>query len=261
MAKDAKDNGEETARKKTVTPVSGTPTAITWVTAPHIVLVDQSDSGNRDDLKKMAAALETQVQRDFAPRYNTSCTVEALAIGAPIPDSAWAIGFFKDADQPGALGYHDTTPAGLPLAKVFPYLDRQDNSPLSVTVSHELLEMLADPLLAKAVQSVIDGKFWALEVCDAVEEDMYEIDGVQVSNFVTPQYFEPPHDLAGVVLDQMGLVKEPYEVRPGGYMQYFDTKGWHQVTSPSKAQRSYRSNAKLVGRALRRQRRVPNIPR
>jgi len=31
----------------------------------------------------------------------------------------WAMVFLDDADQPGALAYHDLTPDGLPLSKVF----------------------------------------------------------------------------------------------------------------------------------------------
>ena len=38
-----------------------------------------------------------------------------------------------------------------------------------------------------------DSKIYALEVCDAVEADElgYQIDGVQVSDFITPAWFEP----------------------------------------------------------------------
>jgi len=41
-----------------------------------------------------------------------------------------------------------------------------------------------------------DGKIYALEVCDAVESDKlgYEIDGVMVSDFITPAWFEPTRD-------------------------------------------------------------------
>lgn len=232
--------------------------AIGWATDPSVVIVDHQGSGaDRATLGAIAAALQRQVSRDFAPRYHTdiaSCT--AVLDGSIVPPDAWVIGLFSDPDQPGALGYHDQTPYGLPLAKVFPKLDAQDGSPLSVTISHELLEMLADPLLAKAVQSE-DGKFWAYEVCDAVENDQYEIDGVMVSNFVTPQYFEPPPRLEGVMLDFMGLVQTPYQVRPGGYMQYYAGGGWRQVVHRDHARRPYRE--KMHGRGHRRQRRVPVV--
>jgi len=245
-----------------IVPDKKAPAPVTWVTCPHVIIVDHNDSGAQaEDLAKIAAALQIQVQRDFAPLYHVSCTVDAVPFiaGEPppaIPADAWVIGLFSDPDQPGALGYHDTTPTGMPLAKVFPKLDAQDGSPLSATISHELLEMLADPLLAKAVQSVIDGRFWAYEICDAVENDSYTINGVTVSNFVTPQYFEPPQNLSGVILDFMKLVKKPYEVRPGGYMQYY-ANGWHQVVNQGKARRAYRSTPN--GRQARRQRRAVKV--
>ena len=52
--------------------------------------------------------------------------------------------------------------------------------------------MLADPWINWCAQGS-DGKIYALEVCDAVEADElgYEIDGVLVSDFITPSWFEP----------------------------------------------------------------------
>ena len=48
-------------------------------------------------------------------------------------------------DQAGALGYHEITSQGTPLGKVFAKLDLQSGASWTVTLSHELLEMLADP--------------------------------------------------------------------------------------------------------------------
>lgn len=240
-------------------------------TPPHIVIVNHPGSGADDSaLPKIAAALQRQAQEHFAPFYNLTCTVGVSTPAAsrlPVTTpSDWQIGLFKDADQPGALGYHDTTPAGLPLAKVFPLLDAEDGPDgLSITLSHELLEMLADPWLTKCVQSSVDGKFWAYEVCDAVEADKYEIDGVPVSNFVTPAYFEPPSSRAGVKFDYLGLVRKPFEVRKGGYGQWHSASGgWHQLDAMTLAAhagtsafmdhgpRKYRTRTDKESRASRR---------
>lgn len=227
-------------------------------TPPDIVIVNHAGSGAKDeDLPKIAAALERQVKEDFAPFYNitvNSVSYVPSTSTPPINPKAWVIGLFKDADQPGALGYHDMTPNGMPLAKVFPLLDLQDGGNLSTTISHELLEMLADAYLSKAVQGS-DGRFWAYEVCDAVENDEYTIDNVKVSNFVTPQYFEPPQDLDGVKLDYLGKVTKPFEVRPGGYMQYHNgSGGWHQVVHHQTAPRGYRVRTDKDSRSQLRQR-------
>ncbi len=227
-------------------------------TPPHVVIVNHPGSGANDaDLPAIAAALQRQVQEHFAPYYNLTCTVSVAATPGP---NDWCIGLFKDADQPGALGYHDMTPHGQPLAKVFPLLDAQDGGNLSTTISHELLEMLADAWLSKAVQDA-HGKFWAYEVCDAVEDDEYVIDNIKVSNFVTPQYFEPPQDLNGVKLDYLGNVTKPFEVRPGGYMQWYSSAGgWHQVEHNALAPRHYRKRTDKDSRMKMRARRHHQQP-
>jgi hypothetical protein len=231
----------------------GTPPVVTPISPPsskiRVSLVNHPGSGVDDAaLVTIAAALDRQIKEHFGPLFNIYCDV--VATNSPLPTD-WVIGMFKDADQPGALGYHDLTPNGLPLAKVFPLLDAQDGANLSTTISHELMEMLADPYLRLAAQDNT-GKFWAYEVCDAVEADEYDIDGVKVSNFVTPEYFEPPTDLNGVKLDYLGKITKPFEVRPGGYMQWYDgTSGWNQVQA-SRSPRAYRM--KVSGRAARRAR-------
>jgi hypothetical protein len=205
--------------------------------------------GVTQDLNAIAAAITMQVQRDFAQSpplgYGITATVRFDATSAKPHADEWVIGLFATADQPGALGYHDQSKTGVPLIKVFPLLD--DPANLSITISHEVLEVLADPNCARAAQSR-DGRFWAYEVCDAVEQDSYDIAGVKVSNFVLPPYFEPD---ASKHYDHMGLVKHALEIRPGGYGQWYDaTRGWQQVLHQSVAPRAYRQL--LRGRTDRR---------
>ena len=151
-------------------------------------------------------------------------------MGAASPPRAdeWQLGLFESPDVADALGYHDQTRDGLPLMKVFPFLDESDGVPWSTTASHELTETLVDPWLRRCAQGP-DGKIWAVEVADAVERDQYLIDGVAMSNFVLPAYFEPPPSGAGP-FDFMHLVKAPLEIRPGGYgQQWSERHGWLHV--------------------------------
>jgi hypothetical protein len=53
--------------------------------------------------------------------------------------------------------------------------------------SHELIEMLEDPTLE--VRYVHDGSTWQREIADPVEGLGYRLDGVYVSDFVTPQWY------------------------------------------------------------------------
>lgn len=207
-----------------------------------VAIVDHANTTGVD-LVAIARALEKQVQQHFAPVYGISCTVTVASL--PLP-GAWTIGLFTDADQPGALGYHDIV-GGLPLAKVFPLLDAQDGTNLSTTISHELLEMLADPFLRLAVQSV-DGRFYAYEACDPCEQEEYEIDGVTVSDFVLPAWY-----VGGDTVDYLGRCTAPLTVNPGGYAQYYDPAiGWQQVLHAELLPRAYRS--RLSGRSARRAR-------
>jgi len=54
--------------------------------------------------------------------------------------------FLDNADQPGGAAYHDLTPDGMPLAKVF-VKTTVGTRLVSVSASHELVEMLVDPAI------------------------------------------------------------------------------------------------------------------
>lgn len=197
-----------------------------------IVLIDyRAQPADLGALTVVAQALQKQVNQQFglpAPAgWGCDVIVRAAHAGNPLGADEWWLGLFDRPDQPGALGYHEHTPAGLPLMKVFPALCEQDGVPWSSCASHELLETLADPECSWASQDVLTGNFYALEVCDPVEADTYDVDGVQVSNFVTPSYFG-----MGDRYDYMGTLVAPFTLRPGGYCQVFvPGQGWTQNTS------------------------------
>jgi hypothetical protein len=101
-----------------------------------------------------------------------------------------------------------------------------------VTLSHEVLEMLADPWINLSAQAA-NGDFYAWEVSDAVEDDSlgYEIDGILVSAFVTPAWFG---NGAGPLTYPADLVTKPLQLATGGYISLFQpTKGggWKQSSA------------------------------
>ena len=133
-------------------------------------------------------------------------------------------------DQAGALGYHEMTSQGTPLGKVFAKLDIQSGSSWTVTLSHELLEILVDPWINWCAEGT-DGKIYALEVCDAVEADElgYEINGVMVSDFITPSWFEPTE---ADRVDFKRRLSKSMELARGGYVSFLDpAQGWTQITA------------------------------
>jgi len=217
-----------------------------------IAVVDQSTLAAPAEVAKVVAALATQVSRDWAPRWYTA---GALFVASPkeVPAEAWQLVILDDSDQANALGYHELSSTGTPLGKVFVRSVQQSGGVWSVAASHELLEMLGDPDINLAAEGPDpdDPKspaFFAYEVCDPVEGDTYSIDGVEVSDFVTPEYFEmdpPPKSR----FDHLGLLKQPFTLRPGGYMSILPiskSARWKQIFGDSAP--AYRVEPKPGGR-------------
>jgi len=195
-----------------------------------VVIVNVDTHVTHADIVRAAAALQRQVLEHFYPVWGVDATVRAATPQDPARDDEWRLELRKVPTIEGALGFHDTTDAGLPCLFTFPELDAQDGVAWTVTASHEILEALADPWLRRGAQDD-QGTWWATEVCDPVEQDTYTIDDVLVSNFQYPAWQEPPPKPDGHTrYDHLGLCKGPWEVRAGGYAQKYDpAKGWVQV--------------------------------
>ncbi|MEA2298682.1 MAG: hypothetical protein QOF77_1618 [Solirubrobacteraceae bacterium] len=179
------------------------------------------------EAEAIVAALQIQIDRDFAPAWG----ITARLVFVPTTEltgweEKWNIVLLDHSDQPGPLGYHQLTPDGLPQGKVFVADDLKYHVCPSVTLSHELLETLGDPHSNLLVRdSTKDGSpFFAYENCDPVESDelAYEIDGVRVSNFVLPRYF----DLGATdgPFDFLGHLSRPLSTAPDGYLNMLDTE-------------------------------------
>src|SRR5437660_8088871 len=75
-------------------------------------------------LDALIAAMQAYVNEHVAPVWGTPAK---LVKSSDFVKDAWAIVFLDTADQPGALAYHDLTPEGLPLSKVFVKTTLDDN--------------------------------------------------------------------------------------------------------------------------------------
>jgi hypothetical protein len=217
---------------------------------PTVAVVIQAKQPLGIDVDMLVAALQVQVDRDFGPRWGLTCRVSKAA---SVPKGAWAMVILDNSDQADAAGYHDLTPEGLPLSKVF-----VDAGDVSITASHELLEMLGNAACNYGAQ-MADEKTWAaVEVCDAVEETSYKINGVAVSNFVFPSYFESFRKPGSDKFDQLGLVKKPFQILKGGYLPIFKSGRWTQIFgSTAKSRRFAREDrrghrSESFGKALRK---------
>lgn len=189
-------------------------------------------------LPQVIAALQKQVDEHFSVVWGIRAKLSLVNKGDRPPETSWWLVITDNSDQVGALGYHDLTATGLPLGFAFAGSDLVNKVSWTVTVSHELLEMLVDPYINLSV--LIDdpaqgGVLFAYEVCDACEADQlgYEIDGILVSDFVFPSWFEPrpPHSAR---FDWRNAITEPLQLLPGGYIginRVGTPFGWTQLTA------------------------------
>ncbi len=134
-------------------------------------------------------ALQKQVTNDFAPIWGIDAELSFVPRNGKPAAGAWWLVLLDTSDQATALGYHDLTADGLPLGKAFVTSDMQLGLQWTVTASHELLEMLADPdinLWAFPHSDALIDRLYSYEVCDACEADAlgYLIDGTLVSDFL-----------------------------------------------------------------------------
>jgi len=200
-------------------------------------------------------ALQTQVTNHFSPFWGIDAQLTFVPNNSRPPADAWWLVVLDTSDEAGALGYHDLTPAGLPIGKVFAKSDKHYETSVSVTTSHELLEMLGDPgINMTAAVSDDEGNvsFLAFEACDACEDDKYgyDIDGVLVSDFVFPSWFG---GVEATQYDYCAQIKEPRKILPGGYIGVWTpTTGWIQVTGNEAHGAAHRSRPSVGSRRERR---------
>lgn len=197
-----------------------------------IAVVNELTQISDSAVEAMIPAFETQWNRDLHSVWRQEiATFSFIPKGSQAPPSDWQLVFLDNSDQAGALAYHDLTNSGLPLSKVFVETIVRAGDPLSLAASHELCEMAVDPWLANAFQDP-QGRFWAAEVCDPVEDKQfaYMLDGMPVSDFITPDWFVSGVNWGGKSFDFKGHVTKPLQVLAGGYAQYFNpSKGWVEV--------------------------------
>src|SRR5215470_12732819 len=133
---------------------------------------------------RLTAALQKCYDEHFLPVWGYPVKLYNAKVAKP---SDWQFVYFDDADTAGALGYHD------------------------------LFEMVIDPI-ANLWAEAADGTEYAYEMCDPVEEDTFLVDGIEMSNFLHPSWFEPFKHPPGTKFDHLGLLKKPFSMTKGGYV-------------------------------------------
>lgn len=191
----------------------------------HVALVDATDTISASDLAEVAGALNQQVQSDFAPTWHVAATVGAYP---KAPPHTWRIELRRELDQPGALGYHaDENHQPYSLVDV-------DDGVWTSTASHELLEMLGDPwgnrLHAASALAGWEGSStrvqYLVELCDPCEKFSYQIGGIEVSDFLLPDFYRSTNR-GTHRYSFLGSLTSALEIAEGGYISFVDPADGH----------------------------------
>lgn len=194
----------------------------------HLALTNRSSHAiPLATVSQVAQALQIQLDRDFTPVWGVAAIITAFDKGEKIPASHWPL---RIVDRPvGGLGIHLDR-------NHHPYAQIMATSDWSVTASHEMVEMLVDPYGQKFISAPdIDPHSdhhqvrYLVEVGDPCEIWSYEIQGVALSDFVTPEYYND-HAPPGTAFDYLGRLSKPLEVPRGCYISWIDPADmhWHQ---------------------------------
>lgn len=196
----------------------------------QIAILNQSTryKNNTTLLTNMAAAVNVQLNQHVAPTWNLKDLQCAFyADSTKVPAGAYRLWILDNADQANALGYHDQDPQGVPYGRVFvnPIIksggtDYTSANSVSVTISHEVCEIVGDPEV-NTWRQMSNSTLTCQELCDAVEGDAYPIAvnglNILVSNFLLPPWFDYAPQ-AGSKFDYMNKLKAPFTMTRGGYM-------------------------------------------
>jgi hypothetical protein len=246
-----------------------------------IISVINLSHGAASDAKLQSAirAINRQIREDFEPYWGFGARLRlegksgrAHRVVDPADMRGDAILYLRDVVKiTDSEGYHDRHFSGIPYGVVYMELSRALKEDWTVTLSHEALELLGDPENNLVVQGPHPTArryvFHWFEMCDAVQDESYSIDGVRVSNFVLPLYFTSGNERGGrndfLGTITMGKTLRSFSVNPGGYIGFFDSKagdGGDDVTwslEDARAAKRLAIKKKLgIGRGNARRRRL-----
>lgn len=209
------------------------------MTVVQVGLVDMTGTIDAEVMQSVAAALNIQVTRDLPQYWPVKATVRYLPNRKKIPAGVWPVKLVKSL-PPGEGGFH-LDKHNQPYAEV---IATPHDESWSIDASHETLEMLVDPsgnrmhsshAIGISGETVEDttGQFnYLVEACDPCEANQYgyEIQGVLVSDFITPHFYDPM-TVSGTRYSFTGALTRPRQILPGGYISFINQESdeWEQI--------------------------------
>jgi hypothetical protein len=211
----------------------------------HVALVSLTSSIPMNVFLQVAAAVQKQVTRDFTPAWGLPATVNAFADIESVPtDYHLVVVFGESAELADRLEFAIGPEAAARLLDLFDreqlagvHLNEFTRQPFAlvdateawtVTASHEVLEMIADPFGNRLIAAALRGDpnrrvNYLLEVCDPCLSTFYPVNGVPVADFYTPQYFDPVRT-EGTRYSFTGEIERPLQILEGGYVSFIDPR-------------------------------------
>lgn len=186
------------------------------MTTPHVAQIsvfNRAKTALPFELADLVVAMQSYVDDFLYPAWG--CMAKLTATEGPVRGT-WSMVFFDNADVADALAYHDEEDHQ-PVAKVFVETTLNDGEDVAVSATHELAEMLVDAPINRYASAGDGDTMFAYEVCDPVEDEFFPINGLSMSNFVLPAYFEPDPLGKTQKFDQMGSLTRPFTLTVGGY--------------------------------------------
>jgi hypothetical protein len=232
----------------------------------QITIANVSSTVTDVQLQAVLAAIGVQVSQQFKPEWGQSAVLsmsrpDLTGSTVPVNAATGAVIYLGDqvADpKTGAqsvMGYHDVNCNAMPYGFVYLDVCSLYDEPWSATLSHEVLELLADPTAAMSVASPSgSGITYELEVCDPTQGDRYTIGDVAVSNFVNRAFFDLPGGLSPA-MNYCRLSQAAFSPRPNGYVQFTDSTGATQQTWGADVSDSQKAARVLLGPFRRNARR------
>lgn len=199
----------------------------------HFALIDQSKQFNSDQVNHMAAICNLQLKEDFFPIWKRPASMTAASSLSTVPKGFWPVIIKNDIGEPGALGFH-TDENNQPIA----YVSAMDGNMAAclTTISHEVIETVLDPWGNRLLQNILhpinntERVQWLCEGCDPPEAITYLKNGLPVSDFLCPEYFD---DARGQTsrLTYLNSISACRTIIPGGYASFIGADGkWYQIT-------------------------------
>jgi hypothetical protein len=239
-----------------------------------ISVINHSHSVSDEAVQQVIRAINRQIAQDFEPYWSFGATLRLEGAIGERPSTQSLSDMRGDAviylvdgtNSVGASGWHTANFKDISYGLVFLGLCEQMKEQWSITLSHEALELMGDPMGNLLVEGThpMDHRhkvFHLFEMCDAVQCESYLIDAVEVSNFVLPSYFSPGEQ-PGRRNDFLGWVHEgktlpSFGMNPGAYLNIFDPKTgrWEQPVYESDKATLLRKKIKgkvTAGRIYRR---------